>query len=127
MQVPSANKPRRFRISEKEVEIPQALEILVYIAVNNAKSRILKNGAFSVSGIKLYRKLTNPTQRGGDFRAFPENAPKSDNGKKLLIEMNFKKMEERDDGMEYRRKYFRRTGRRLSIGGKSRTRRGASK
>ena len=42
MQVPTVNKVHRTRNIEKAVEAPQSLAILEYIALDNAKGRILK-------------------------------------------------------------------------------------
>ena len=79
MQVSAVNKVQNARHGEGGVGFLQALSILWYIAVNNAKGEILKNGGFLGVQEQAASHIEETDKIGDLYRAYSENAPKSEN------------------------------------------------
>ena len=77
MQVPTANNVHRTRDDEKEVELPQTLAILEYLALNSAWGRILKNGHVLSIHEKNVSKIGATGKIKEAFLAISGNVPKS--------------------------------------------------
>ena len=83
MRPASVSKVRQTRNGEEELEVFQDLAILSYIAVNNAKGRILKNGGVLCLHGQSVSQMEETIEIREFCRAFSGNGPKSANEKEI--------------------------------------------